>query len=190
MNQLGTRVGDPTKYIPRFDFLLEWPEDISERRHNAFAKAALRYALEKYHSSPTGFPRHFGRSGRRLYDYMPRQEKYAKWKQQKYGTGGMDMVKTGRTRRWMTSAYRLTVGGTAGAQTLNAVLKLTFPFRGGSGRFRKRITKKGVNIQRMILEMQRFAADEPPQIVAWFNEEYWRLVNEFRSTRKRKRIRS
>jgi hypothetical protein len=103
---------------------------------------------------------------------------------------GIDMVKTGRTKRWMTSAYRLSVGGTAVANTLTAVLKLTFPFKGGSGRFRKWRGKPAIKIRRLILEMQRFAPDEPELLAGWFLEEYMRQVEEFRRGRQRKRVRS
>lgn len=185
---IGARVGNASDYIPQFSFLLEWPEDISDRRHNQFAKQAMRVTLERYHGDKQGFPRHFGRGARKLYDYLPRNPKYVKWKQKKYGTGGLDMVKRGRTRQWMLSAYRLTVGGTAASKTLNATLRLTFPFKGGSGRFRKPQSRGAVTIQRLILELQRFADDEPRLMAQWFHEEYMRQVDEFRRTRKRKRV--
>jgi hypothetical protein len=187
---LGTRVGNASDYIPQFSFLFEWPEDISERRHNQFAKQAMRVVLEKYHGDKRGFPRHFTRQGRKLYDYLPRKPKYERWKQRKYGTGSIDIVKRGRTRQWMTSAYRLTVGGTAANRTLNGTLKLTFPFKGGSGRFKKPNSRGAITIQRLILELQRFADDEPRLLAQWFREEYMRQVDEFRRGRKRKRIRS
>lgn len=186
----GTRVGSASNYIPQFAFLLEWPEDISDRRHNQFAKQAMRVTLEKYHASKTGFRRHFTREGRRLYDYQPRKVQYEQWKQKKYGNGSIDMVKTGRTRQWMQSAYRLTVGGTAANRSLNGTLKLTFPFKGGSGRFRKAQSRGAITITRLILEMQRFADDEPRQLAADFHAEYMRQVDEFRRGRKRIRIRS
>lgn len=185
----GLRVGDGSRFIPKFTILLEWPEDISNRRHNQFAKQAMRETLEVYHGSPRGFPRHFGRSGRQLYDYLPRNPKYVKAKNRRYGTGGLDMVKTGRTKNWMTRAYRLAVGGTAIARTLTGQLKLRFPFKGGSGRFRKAQSRGAITIQRLILEMQRFADDEPELLAKTFFESYMRQVDEFRRGRQRKRFR-
>lgn len=176
--------------VPQFDFLLEWPKDISDRRHNQFAKQAMRYALERYHEDKRGFPRHFKREGRRLYDYDARDVKYVRAKQKRYKTGGLDMVKTGRTRRWMLAARRISVGGTAIGKTLTGTLKLRFPFKGGTGKFRKPTSHGAITIQQLVAEMQRFADDEPPLVAQWFHEEYMRQVEEFRRGRQRKRVRS
>lgn len=187
---VGQRVGQSAAdLVPRFAFLFEWPEDISDRRHNVIAKEAMREVMQKYHDDKRAFPRKFTRAGRKLYGYKPRNVKYERYKQQKYGTGSIDMVKRGRTRQWMTSAYRLTVGGTAAARTLNATLKTTFPFKGGSGSFRKSKARGALTIQQMIMELQRFADDEPRLMAQWFHEAYMRQVDQFRANRKRVRTR-
>ena len=179
--------------IPDFFYVFEWPQDISDRRHNQFAKVAMREAIAKYHEKQV--PRKFKRDARQRYGYKPRGKKYERYKQRKYGNGSIDMVKTGRTRRWMTSAYKLTVGGTASDRSLNATLKLTFPFKGGSGslaasRFGKGRRANGARvIAQLISEMQRFANDEPALIVEWWRKSYMRQVDEFRATRKRVRTR-
>jgi hypothetical protein len=41
----------------------------------------------------------------------------------------------------------------------------------------------------MIREMEAFHRDEVPKIANWFEQEYWRLVEQHRSTRKRIRPR-
>lgn len=194
MSSIQTSIGDSSAdLVPRFAFLFEWPEDISDRRHNQIAKAAMRETLRRYHDDNRAFPRKFTRAGRKLYGYKPRSHKYERYKQKRYGNGSIDMVKRGRTRQWMLSAYRLTVGGTASAGSLNATLKLTFPFEGGSGRFKNGTPTKGargsITILQLIQEMQRFADDEPRLMAQWFHEEYMRQVDQFRSNRKRVRTR-
>lgn len=190
MNGIQTRIGSGgADLVPRFAFLMEWPEDISDRRHNQFAKVAMRVVLQKYHDDKNAFPRKFTRAGRKLYGYLPRNPKYERYKQRKWGNGSIDMVKRGRTRQWMTSAYRLTVGGTASDRSLNATLKTTFPFKGGTGNFKKTPTRGALTILQMVKELQRFAEDEPRMLAIWFHEEYMRQVNEFRSNRKRVRTR-
>jgi len=171
--------------LPTFFYVFEWPNDISDRRHNQFAKIAMRKVMERHHAEHV--PRHFKRENARLYDHLPRKPKYVRYKQRRWGQGGMDLVKRGRTRQWMTSAYKLSVGGTAVARTLNATLKLTFPFKGGSGRFRKAQSRGSVTIQQMIAEMERFANDEPRKLAEWFLRYYMEQVEQFRATRKRRR---
>ncbi len=173
--------------IPDFFYVFEWPQDISDRRHNQFAKVAMRKTMERHHEEH--IPRHFRRENTKLYDHKPRKPQYVRYKQRRWGQGGMDLVKRGRTRQWMTSAYKLTVGGSASDRTLNATLKLTFPFKGGSGRFRKAHSRGAITIRQMIHEMQTFANDEPAKIVDWFLRAYMEQVDEFRSTRKRVRTR-
>lgn len=175
--------------IPQFSYLVEWPQDIPERQHNVFAKQALRETLERYHRDRNAFPRKFKRGNRQLYGFQPRQEAYVKYKQKRWRQGGMDMVKRGRTRAWMNMAYKLRLGGTAVAKTLSATLVTTFPFKGGSGRFRKPQSRQAITIERMIQELQRFADDEPRLMAMWFYEAYMRQATEYRRTRKRIRIR-
>lgn len=174
--------------IPPLVFVLDLPtrpEDISKRHHNRIVKDAARRMMERHHDE--NIPKHFKRDARRRYGYAPRNPKYTRWKQRKYGTGGLDMVKRGRTRQWMTSAYKLRMGGNAEAGTLKAQLILTFPFKGGSGRLRQPGGRGGIVIQQLIKEMQRFANDEPALLAGWFQEEYMRGVEQFRGNRKRVR---
>ena len=103
--------------------------------------------------------------------------------------GPKHVVKRGRTRQWMLSAYKLRIGGVAAAHTLTANMILTFPFKGGSGRFRKPQARGAITIEQMIRELQRFADDEPRMMAIWFREAYMRQVDAFRSNRKRLRVR-
>lgn len=185
MTPSGAQLGD---LIPQFIFVVDLPTrpaDISKRHHNRIVKDAARAMTERHHRE--NIPKHFQRSARRRYGYAPRDPKYVRSKQKRFGTGGLDLVKRGRTRSWMKSAYKLRLGGNAEAGTLKSTLILTFPFKGGSGRLRKVGTRGGIVIQQMIREMERFADDEPKQLAEWFHEEYMRGVEKFRGGRKRTR---
>lgn len=178
-------------FIPEFTYLLEipeWPEDVSKRLHNQFAKTAAREALENYQILFT--PRKFKREAHNLYKYHDRKPGYIRWKNRRYHMGGMDMVKTGDSRDVMTKQYKIKVGGSAANNDLSATLTLRFPFKGGTGRFRKPQSAGAISLATLILEMQTFADDEPKRLAKWFLESYMRQVNEMRSTRRRVRIRS
>lgn len=179
--------------LPQIIFTLDVPTrpaDLAKRWHNKYAKEAARYMIERHHEE--NVPKHFKRSARSRYGYRPRDPKYVRKKQRRWKQGGMDLVKTGRTRRYMTNQYKLRLGGTADKGTLTATLILRFPFKGGTGKWRRPAGPRGaraqITIQTMIGEMQSFAADEPPQLLRWFEEEYWRQVENHRSSRKRTRI--
>lgn len=179
--------------LPQITFIIDVPErpkDLAKRYHNKYAKDAARYMMERHHAEH--IPLHFKRSARSRYGYAARDPKYVRMKQRRWRQGGLDLVKTGRTRREMISQYKLKLGGNAVAGTLTATLILRFPFKGGTGKFRRPSGPRGaraqVTIQQMIGEMQSFAHDEPPRLAAWFDEEYWRLVDAHRAGRKRTRI--
>ena len=160
------------------------PEDIAKRHHNRIVKDAAREMMERKHEKHT--PEHFKQTNRRKYNHKPRTEKYKRSKLRQ-GRGATDLVYRRRTQQWMTRAYKLRMGGNAEAGTLNAKLIYTFPFKGGTGRFKKR-TRQAVGIEQMIKELQTFAPDETPQLAEWFLEAYMKGVEKFRGGRKRKRI--
>lgn len=173
--------------LPPFLWVIETPsrpEDLAKRHHNRLSKEALKNTIERFHREL--FPDRFRQDARQKFDHFPRSPKYQKYKLRRYRST-IDLVKTGRTQRWMTRAYKLRIGGTAERGNLKATLTMNFPFKGGSGRFKK-VTRQSQVIQKMILELQRFANHEPEILARWFKEEYMKLVDNFRSTRKRKRI--
>jgi len=176
--------------IPNFIWVVEVPErpaDLAKRYHNKYAKEALAEAMEYHHEKH--IPRHFTRPARRLYNYQPRDEKYIRIKRKRFPqSAGLDMRKRNNTQRLMTTQYKLRMGGSASGENLSANMTLRFPFRGGTGRRRKTNTKGGVTIQQMILEMQRFADDEPPKLAQKFHQAYWKKVDNHRKTRKRLRV--
>ena len=182
-----TRVGSIGPLLPPMIWVIETPtrpEDIAKRHHNRIAKQAVRNTMERFHREKV--PDRFKQDARRRFKHFERSPKYKKFKLRRHQST-IDLVKTRRTKNWMTRAYKLRVGGSAGGGNLKATLILTFPFKGGSGRFKRR-TRQSDKIGQMILEIQRFAADEPAILAEWFKEEYMKLVENFRSTRKRTRI--
>lgn len=179
-----------TETLPKTIWVIDVPtrpDDLAKRWHNKFAKDALRETLERWHKSPQGFRKHFRRDARQRYDHFPRQEKYKRYKARKYHST-VDLVKTGMTKHHMQQEGKVTIRGTAEGRDLAASLILRFPFRGGTGRFRKKLTRQQVSIQRMIIELQRFDAEDPPLLARWFLAAYMRKVKDFRSARKRIRI--
>lgn len=188
-----TMVGNPGgRLLPPITFILDIPtrpEDIAKRHHNKIVREAITKAAEQHHARH--IPEHFKATNRQRYNHAPRTEKYKRYKLRKYGSR-TDLVKAGRTRSWMTRAYKLRVGGNAEAGTIKATLILTFPFKGGSGSHRSPKTRKGAvaqaTIQQMIREMETFSSDEPRRIAEWFSKEYMNGVEKFRAGRIRKRI--
>lgn len=185
------------QYLPNFIWTIEVPErpaDLAKRYHNQYAKEALREAIATWHESKQGFPKHFKRDARERYQHFPRDPKYKKFKARKYKST-VDLIKTGRTQRRMLSQYQMRAVGSAEGKNLNATLILTFPFKGGTGRFRNDIKRSKERqqqavqnqqwIMRMKTELQRFDQDDPVLLAKWFGEFYMDKVNAHRAGRKR-----
>ncbi len=182
-----TRVGTIGPLIPPMIWIIDIPtraEDIAKRHHNRLAKAAIRDVMERFHREKV--PDRFKQNARQRFKHFDRSPKYKKFKLRRHGST-RDLVKTGRTERWMTRAYKLTISGNATSGNLKANLSMRFPFKGGSGRSKKR-TRQSDKMQKMIREIQRFADDEPALFATWLKEAYMKRVESFRSTRKRTRI--
>lgn len=175
--------GNPVWYME----VPQRPHDLATRYHNKYAKEALAEAMETWHQHRQGFPEHFKRDARQKFNHFPRSEKYKRAKQRRYHST-VDLIKTGRTQRRMTSQWKLRMSGSASGGNLGVTLILTFPFKGGSGRFRKEGTHQSVTIENMIKELQRFDDDDPVLLAKFFGEAYWRRVEAHRSNRKRIRI--
>lgn len=178
--------------LPPMVFVLDIPTrpaDIAKRHHNKIVKDAIRETAEWHHERFV--PEHFKATNRQRYNHAPRGEAYKRYKLRKYHSR-TDLVKTGRTKDWMTRAYRLRIAGNAEAGTIKARLILTFPFKGGTGSFRTARTKQAAaaqkSIQQMIKEMETFARDEPKQLAGKFFEKYMGGVENFRAGRQRIRI--
>ena len=175
--------------LPPMIFVIEIPtrpEDIAKRYHNKIVREAMTATAEQHHKKHV--PDHFKATNRQRYNHAPRSKKYLAYKIKRF-RHRTDLVLTGRTKDWMTRAYKLRIGGNAEAGTTKATMILTFPFKGGTGRFKDPQTFKAAQaqktIQMMIREMETFADDEKKRLADWFLEYYMRGVEKFRSGRKR-----
>lgn len=183
------RVGPIGPLLPPMAFIIEIPtrpDDIAKRYHNKIVREAMKSTAERHHKEH--IPEHFKATNRQKYNHKPRNEKYKAYKIKKYHSR-TDLVKTGRTKDWMIRAYKLRIGGNAEAGTTNAKLILTFPFKGGTGRFKDPQTKKAATaqrtIQQMIGEMETIPDSERKKLADWFLQEYMDGVNAYRAGRKR-----
>lgn len=193
-------MADGEKLFPNFIWVIDVPQrpgDLARRHHDRIAKEALREAVTKYHDVKEGFEKHWRRDARERYNHRPRDPKYLRWKQRRFKSS-VDIKKSGRTERKMLSEWKLAAGGNASDKTLSVTLIVRFPFKGGTGRFRKDIARNPMRrdqakqnqewILQMAKELQRFDEQDPVNLAKWFGEFYWRGVNAFRSGRKRIRI--
>lgn len=183
------RVGPIGPLLPPIIFVIEIPtrpEDIAKRHHNKIVREAMQKTAEKHHAKHV--PDHFKATNRQRYKHAPRGERYKKYKVKRYGSR-TDLVKTGRTKDWMTRAYKIRIGGNAEAGTTKATLILTFPFKGGTGRFKDPTNFKAAQAQKTIMQMkgeiETFADDEKARLAEWFGEFYMQGVEKFRGGRKR-----
>lgn len=182
----------PKGLIPTFQFVLEidmWVEGLREREHNRLGKQAARETLE-YHLKHH-IPLHFKRNARHRYGYAKRDPKYVRYKQRRFKTGGMDLVKRGRSRKWVPRSAQIRVGGSATTNTLTkAKIVMRFPFAGGTGKrdARKRRTRGGIDLQQMILEVETFHPSELRKLRDVFVNSYFRQVNDLARRSKRRKI--
>jgi len=179
-----------TKNLMPFTMILDvptWPDELSKVDHNKFAKAAAKETLE-FHLKKN-IPRHFLRSARKRYGYRPRDIEYIRSKQYRFKTGGLDLVKTGKSRVEVPKSGKISASGSASKGTTKASLRMRFPFPGGSGRLRKGNSRQAVQIKQMIKEMRAITLDEAVELRDKFRDAYFSKVNERARTRKRRRYR-
>lgn len=182
--------------IPDFIWVLEIPtrpEDLVKRKHNEFAKNAMRGVIRNHWDKT--IPGHFERAAARKYKHKKRDRKYIISKLRRHGSA-IDLVKTGRTMRAMTTISKITVGGTAQKETLTGKLTLRFPFKGGTGSLRRRApgtsTVKQLsavaNLIQMRREIEAWTPGERKAAAELFLKLYMKQVNNYRGQRKRIRI--
>lgn len=202
--------------LPKTIWIIDVPErpaDLAKRYHNKYAKDALRDTLAWWHKHADGFRDHFERDNREKFRHFPRTEKYKRAKargvlvegKRYYST--VDLVKTGRTKEKMLKEAKITASGTAEGKTLTGNIILRFPFRGGTGRFRRlhrvpqnlnqlirqnkvrdEIMHQAVTIQKMRIELERFDEGDPRLLAERFLREYMQRVEAHRGGRKKIKI--
>lgn len=164
-------------------------QDIAVRHHNRFVKDALGIAMVNHYRNV--IPGHFKQDAHAKYGYATRDPKYIRSKIRRYGTG-TDLVKTGKSRAYMTHNYTLTIGGAAegGKRPISATLSMRFPFAGGTGAQREQSSqqRRMIDIRQMIHEMQAMTDAERTKIASDFWTEYCNKVRQFRGRRQRRRM--
>lgn len=186
--------------IPVLRTTIEVPELLFDaaRVNNEIVKTAIREEAFKHWRQR--IPRHFQQGATGKYGYAKRQSlmragnkwiSYNTWKARKHKSR-RDLVKTGATQREMTSRAKITVGGAAegGKKPLTVTLRLRFPFRGGTGRFRKSTSRQAVTIDQMAKEIQAVTPDELRDISLGLQQRYVKIANgpEFRRRKRRTSI--
>jgi len=180
------------RWTPQIEFVLTIPtraEDMVQRVHNKIAKAALKHIIVLHHLR--NIPRHFKRDARSRYGYAPRNPKYIRYKQRRYGQGGMDLVKTGASRTSMLATppkIRMSGAAEGGKKGLSGTLWLRFAFKGGSGRFRAQGTKQEAVIKRLIDEVRRVLPSEGHELAVDMLREYMRQVAALPKKQRRRKV--
>lgn len=117
-------------FIPEFSFLIEGPGMMMSSNalrigHRAISKSAAKTTMQKH--KLTRLKSHFKAGNWNKYEHMPRKQKYLQEKRKK-GFSPIDLVKRGKTKRWMEGQYpNIRIGGTADTN-LKVRLFLSYPF--------------------------------------------------------------
>ena len=144
----------------RFGATIEMPMPLIDTArgrsmHNKVAKAALRETLELHHQKRV--PEHFKPSAKSKYNHRRRSNKYRELKRKNF-KHDIDLVRSGATRRKMTSSYKaIRVGGSArksSGNSLTGTLVLEFPHSVNER------NPSGVTLRDLRLEMERWTDAE------------------------------
>ena len=166
--------------------------DLPTRAHNKAGKEALHKELVLHHA--TRIPQHFKQAARGKYQYQPRTPGY-KAKKKEVFRSITDLVRTGRTARWVRTMHQIRIGGTiAGRLTKNPknmTMRVTNPALVGNliMRFpfpvsRDNSNPRGVTIRQMADEITAVTQAEQAEIVAGFAKTYAAELNKYRGDRK------
>lgn len=112
---------------------ISFPEMLtaSPRTHNRFVREATIEALQFHHRER--MPGHFVQAAAAKYGHMKRNPAWIKYKVRHYRTG-IDLVRTGKTKADVLAHGRITMSGSAAAETIRGRLTMRLPFGGGTGR--------------------------------------------------------
>ena len=194
-----------SRTIPSFSFSItvpKRPEDLARRDFNRLAKDALRETIEFHHAEH--LPLHFQHSARARYGYKPRKQSWVAHKQKRFGTGGMDLVASGASkRRILGGPPKIVIGGAAegGKKGLSGKLTVKFAFNEKlraqqrakyqgrkSGHYRNRAgtpPKAEVKFEDMKREVRATTREERAALAAKFRDLLMAKFAEFRSNRVR-----
>ena len=148
------------------------------RDHNKWLRAANVRAA-KYHQR-VHVPRHFQNFAAAKYGYLPRSQKYLKYKERRYGST-RPFVKTGATEDALVGMRQHEISATP----KGAKLTLRLPFKGGTGRFldakalkrlKKVHTESQVRAQKAamarVAEMEAISPDEQRTLNEQIEQQY------------------
>ena len=158
---------------------------ISDRLHNRFVKEIMRELLMEHWQKR--IPIHFTRPAHNRYGYAQRNLKYMKAKARRFHST-TDLVRSGKSKDYMTHYARIRVGGTAAAGDVTGTLELRFPFPGGTGRTRRGNVRTGVMPAQMVKEVAKVVADERAEISSALGKKYVDRVNNDTSPRQQIKI--
>lgn len=156
-------------------FRMELPEPLLdgrafERMHERAVKESLREQMERWHRK--FLPDHFQATARTKYAH---QERRPGWKKKKMNIWGSrtDLVASGRTKRFMTSTYQITVSGSAYGEGVVVTLRMKFPFPASFENSSNR-----VSLEQMAKEIGTITRDEADAFAAAFRDGYVKRINE------------
>jgi len=126
---------------------MKYPQDprLYTRDHQKISRLCNIDALDYHHRKHT--IKHFQPGNRSRYGFKPRSLKYQRYKAKRYGSS-VDLVKTGKTKLYVTKTRQITATGNGGRLVMRA------PFGDGSikseltlNRIGRKITRKLINSQ-------------------------------------------
>ena len=156
-------------------FRMELPEPLLdgrafERMHERAVKDSLREQMEIWQKKV--LPDHFKATARLKYQH---QERRPSWKAKKFNIWGSrtDLVASGKTKRFMTSTYRITVTGSAYGGGVVVTLRMRFPFPASFENSTNR-----VSLEQMAKEIGIITRDEADAFASAFRDGYVKRINE------------
>lgn len=176
-----------------FSIALTGAAAIQDRDLNRMAKDSMDEELAKHHKQR--IPGHFSREARSKYKHKPRRRPYMAFKKRKFGSIA-DLVKTGETRRRVTSTYRRSLGGAwlrgGVLSAIRGTLHYSLPFdwdrkpQGGGGRRRysrqqAALDTRNVKLQDIKNEIAYVTDSEGQDVAKGFGQRMQGRINRFAS---------
>jgi len=133
------------------------------RMHRRISKEAAHAAMLLHWKK--FLPRHFKQVNRDLYNHAPRDPKYEEVKRKRRGTS-IDIVKTGRTRDYMTTLIPMIRHSGAADSLMITTMYLRWPFPAG------KVKKGQVSREQMNQELARWVDEEEDEVRSQYAKIY------------------
>lgn len=188
--------------VPAFQVFVEVPErpqQVAQRTHNAWSRAAMRQILETHHKKR--IPEHFKRSARGKYGYKNRKPRYMRYKARKYGSQ-TDLVFSGASKINIERNPKFVVAGAAegGKKPIEGRIEVEFQWQArrraalrASPALRKKAylnllaggrANTGVKTEDMKSEVRRILPNEASEMGIEFLHEYMKRYKNHPSQRR------